>query len=251
MIPRLYVDAPLHPGAEIVLDADRAHYLRDVLRREPGATVDVFNGSDGEWRTEVSALRKKAANLRCIERRREQDATARDAPWLIFAPLKRNQTDLLVQKATELGVSVMQPVTTRYAQADRINPDRLGKIATEAAEQSERLDVPAVRDLRPLTGILDGWPGDRALIACAEAGPAHPIADVLGNLYGQPLAVLTGPEGGFSPDELAILSELPFCHAVSLGPRILKAETAAIAALAVLQALAGDGAAERPRFPRQ
>lgn len=251
MIPRLYTDAALAAGAEIALDTDRAHYLRDVLRRETGAAVDVFNGRDGEWRAEIVEIRKKAARLRCIEKRRAQGNTPETAPGLVFAPLKRAQTDLLVQKATELGVGVLQPVNTRYTQAERINAERLEKIAVEAAEQSERLDIPEIRPLRPLPALLDGWPTDRPLIACAEAGPAGPIAAVLGPLAGQALTVLTGPEGGFSPDELEILANLPFCHAVSLGPRILKAETAAIAALAVLQAIVGDGAGERPRFPRQ
>ncbi len=248
MIPRLLVDDDLGSTLSVGLNPDQAHYLRDVLRREVGDEVILFNGRDGEWRGSIVDLGKKSGMVRCESQIREQ--TAEKGPWLLFAPIKRTQTDLIVQKATELGVSRLLPVITARTQSERVNLDRLRKIAIEAAEQCERLTVPAIAEPVKLSAALDEWKSSRRLWVCAEAGPAVPLAEALQKESPEAGALLIGPEGGFDPDELAFLAGLPFSRAVSLGPRILKAETAAMAALAIFQALAGDGKSERAGFPR-
>jgi 16S rRNA (uracil1498-N3)-methyltransferase len=173
--------------------------------------------------------------------------------WLAFAPIKRARIDLIAEKATELGVSALWPVMTRRAEPMRVNIERLANIAIEAAEQAERLDIPAVEEPRTLDRLLAGWPEERALFACAEAGEAEPIADAVASRRDRPAGFLIGPEGGFAPNELDALRKLPFVVAVGLGPRVLRAETAAIAALACWQALAGDAANadSRPPFRRE
>jgi 16S rRNA (uracil1498-N3)-methyltransferase len=247
---RLYVDAELGRGAEVMLDADRAHYLRHVLRLEAGATVALFNGRVGEWQARVTDLGKKRAVLTVETQARPQE----DGPdlWLAFAPIKHGPIDLIAEKATELGVALLQPVTTQRTAVTRINIARLRANAIEAAQQCERLSVPIVRDAVTLDKLLAEWPHDRCLLLCAEAGSATPIADALQPHAQAPRgnrgawAILVGPEGGFARAELDALHKLPFVTPVGLGPRILRADTAALAALACWQAILGDGQQRPP-----
>jgi 16S rRNA (uracil1498-N3)-methyltransferase len=239
---RLYVEAPLAPGAAIPLAEGQAHYLRSVLRLEAGRRVLLFNGRDGEWLADLTELRKSGAAASALGQRRPQ--APEPELWLLFAPIKGDRVDYVAEKATELGVSRLQPVMTRHTVVGRVNVERLRARAVEAAEQSERLSVPEVREPRPLREALEGWPAGRRLFACAEAGPARPLAEALADARADGVGasgVLIGPEGGFSADELDLLRELAFVTAVGLGPRLLRADTAAIAALALVQALAGDG----------
>jgi 16S rRNA (uracil1498-N3)-methyltransferase len=241
---RLHIDAKLVAGAGVNLNRGQAHYLRSVLRLTVGRNLLLFNGRDGEWRAEITELGKSHAAAAVLTRTREQ----RQEPdlWLLFAPIKGDRIDGLAEKATELGVSKLQPVMTRYTVVTRVNIERLRARAIEAAEQCGRLTVPQVSEPRPLRDVLAAWPQDRRLLACAEAGPARPLAEVLSMDRARseavpPTALLIGPEGGFSPDELDLLAELAFVTAVGLGPRLLRADTAAVAALALWQGLRGDG----------
>ncbi len=241
---RLFVEAPLAPRVEIELSVGQAHYLRSVLRLGPGRRVLLFNGHDGEWLAELSQLRKSGGAALPVSQHRLQ-APEPDL-WLLFAPIKGERIDYLAEKASELGVSRLQPVMTRHTVVGRVNIERLRARAIEAAEQCERLSVPEMLKPLPLREALDAWPRERRLFACAEAGPVRPFADALAEEAAAkgrsaPCGVLVGPEGGFSPDELDLLRELAFVNAVGLGPRLLRADTAAIAALALWQALAGDG----------
>ena len=249
MIPRLYVDAPLAAGAAIALDTARGHYLRNVLRREKGASVLLFNGRDGEWLAEIEALAKSGTRL-SVQRQTVAQRLGPDL-WLVFAPLKRERIDLLAEKATELGCRRLQPIFTQHTAVSRVNVERLAAHVMEAAEQTERLDLPEVGEPRRLSELLESWPAARRIILCAEAGAAAAIAEALAGLprptasNEAPYAVMTGPEGGFASSELDHLRKLPFVTPVGLGPRVLRADTAAIAALACWQALLGDGR-ERP-----
>ena len=241
---RLYVTADLAPGAAVALDAAPAHYLRNVLRLAPGAMVALFNGRDGEWSAAIDELGKRGALLRCLAQTRPQQPEP--DLWLLFAPIKRLRIDFLVEKATELGVAELRPVFTRRTVASRLNPARLVAHAVEAAEQTERLSIPVLHEPQGLADCLAAWPPGRHLLLCAEAGAALPIADALGALAATPDAgragaVLVGPEGGFTAAELDDLGKLPFVTPVGLGPRILRADTAALAALACWQAILGDG----------
>lgn len=236
---RLFVRDTLATGAQLALERGQAHYLAHVLRLAPGATVAVFNGRDGEWRAAIESLAKNGAILAVQAQLREQ----RVEPdlWLVFAPVKRAPLDYLVQKATEMGVSELVPAITRRTVVERVRRERMEANAIEAAEQCERLTVPHIRDATPLARILDGWPGGRRILLCAEAGQVDPIRVVLEKLgTAEPCAILTGPEGGFEKTELDALRKLPFVTAVGLGPRILRADTAALAALACWQSALGD-----------
>lgn len=238
--PRLFVPDALAEGGEVPLSAAQAHYLRDVLRMNPGDPVRLFNGRDGAWLAAIAALGKGKGSL-AVETR---IAPQRDEPtiWLLFAPLKSTRQDMLVEKAVELGVSVLQPVLTERTQTRRINAERLEAQVIEAAEQCERLTLPEVRPLADLTNVLAAWEPSRRLFYGDETGrgapalsafsaPADAVAD----------ALLIGPEGGFSPRELDVLTAASFSSGVGLGPRILRAETAALAALTLWQAARGDG----------
>lgn len=248
--PRLHVAPDLSQGADILIDGDQAHYLTRVLRLGAGDPVRVFNGRDGEFAASVAASTKSTATLR-LERQTREQAGVPDL-WLLFAPLKKARTDFLVEKAVELGAAEILPVLTERTDAETVRVDRLTRLAIEAAEQTERLDVPPVREAAKLSQVLAGWDAGRVLIYAdeagdeggkpwgGEAGRAGPIADVLSRLGDGPAAILIGPEGGFSPAERKRLRELPFVRPVGLGPRILRAETAAVAALSLWQALRGD-----------
>ena len=244
---RLFVEEALSEGAKIGLDHARAHFLRSVLRLPQGAELAVFNGRDGEWLARIEGLGKGWASLEVLALRRPQ--RAEPDLWLAFAPIKRGRIDFLAEKAAEIGASRLLPVMTRYTDVSRVNTERLAANAREAAEQCERLTVPEVAEPIKLANLADCWPAERRLILCAEFGPAQPIAETLEGLGPEPgpLGVLTGPEGGFAASELDALAQLPFVTPVSLGPRILRADTAALAALAICQAICGDWR-QRPEF---
>jgi 16S rRNA (uracil1498-N3)-methyltransferase len=209
------------------------------MRRAAGDEVLVFNGRDGEWRARIEALGKKGGALALIERTRAQE-TGPDL-WLAFAPAKRGSPELVARAATELGVSALLPVTTRRTVVGRINTERLHANAVEAAEQCGRLTVPAVLNPIALEALMADWPAERRLMLCDETGGGRPVAEALDAKHrAAPWAVLIGPEGGFDPSELDALGKQPIVTSVRLGPRILRAETAAIAALACWQALVGD-----------
>ena len=225
---RLFVDAPLAVGEMIAGSAAQAHYLGTVMRRGVGDAVRLFNGRDGEIEARIALLRRDRLELQ-IERLLRAQTQEPDL-WLLFALLKRDATDLVVQKATELGVSALHPVITERCNTHRMNAGRLHAIAVEAAEQCERLTVPVLHDARPLQAVLADWSADRRLFAALERSEAPRIAAVSGRK-----ALLVGPEGGFSPAELEALRAHPFVTGVSLGPRVLRADTACIAGLALLQ----------------
>jgi 16S rRNA (uracil1498-N3)-methyltransferase len=235
---RLYVGDPLVPGGAAALDRAQAHYLRNVMRAKAGDALLLFNGRDGEWRAELGELGKNGGTARAVAQTRPQHAAA--DLWLLFAPIKSGRIEFLVEKATELGVAVLAPVLTQRTVVRKVNTARLRAHAIEAAEQSGRLDVPALREAAPLEASLADWPAERPLFVCDETGAGLPIARVVPDRRIRPGAVLIGPEGGFAPAELDALAKLPFVTRVGLGPRILRAETAALAALACWQALAGD-----------
>ena len=245
VVTRLFVAEPLAIGAAIALERDRAHYLRHVLRAEIGEGVGLFNGRDGEWRARIAGFSKHGAALEVAAQTRLQ-APEPDL-WLVFAPIKRARIDFIAEKATELGASALLPVMTRRTMVARVNTERLRANAIEAAEQTERLSVPEIRAPVALDRLLADWPPARRLILCAEAGAARQIAEALGGLANQSQAaesawaVMCEPEGGLAPAELDGLRNLPFVTAVGLGPRILRADTAALAALACFQAILGDG----------
>ncbi|MEO3432729.1 16S rRNA (uracil(1498)-N(3))-methyltransferase [Inquilinus sp. CAU 1745] len=236
--PRLFVAGDLAEGGAVLLSAEQAHYLRNVLRLGLGNGVTLFNGRDGEWKARLDHIGRNAATAIAETRLREQ-AAGPDVR-LCFAPVKKVAVDAIAEKATELGVARLMPVLTAHTDVSRVNVDRLRAHAVEAAEQCERLDVPSVDQPVTLDRLLAGWPADRPLILCAESGDARPVAEVAAALAGRPVGLLIGPEGGFAQAELDGLAKLPFVHPVGLGPRILRADTAAVAALACWQCLAGD-----------
>ncbi len=236
-LARLYVPDDLAEGATIGLAAGQVHYLRAVMRATPGGIVELFNGRDGAWAAAIDKLTKNACWVSVGEQMR-QPAPEPDL-WLLFAPVKGARIDWVAQRATELGVSRLLPVLTERTQMRRVNESRLLANAIEAAEQCERLSVPDVAETARLKTVLAAWPEDRRLLVADETGGGAPIAKDLAE-NGCPGAVLVGPEGGFSADELDLLRQLPFVTLVGLGPRVLRADTAAIALLAVCQALCGD-----------
>jgi 16S rRNA (uracil1498-N3)-methyltransferase len=235
---RLFVADDLGAGPRLALPKAQAHYLRHVMRCPPGTEVALFNGRDGEWRAAVEGYGKAEAALSLHGRLRPQAAEA--GPWLLFAPLKRGPMELMLEKAVELGASRLMPVLTQRSVVGRLNAKRLQAIVVEAAEQCGRLTVPELAAPVALAELAAGWPAGRRLIFCDEAGDAPPLAEVAAAEAGGALALLIGPEGGFDEAERAALRALPFVRPASLGPRILRAETAALAGLAVLQAVAGD-----------
>lgn len=232
---RLHVEGGLAEGVQIALTAAQAHYLGGVMRRGRGDRLLVFNGADGEHLASIAELRRERCTL--LVERQTRPQTAEPDLWLAFALLKRTPTELIVQKATELGVSALLPLFTTRTNADRTNLVRLRAIATEAAEQSERLCVPVVHPPCALNALLSGWPAERTLVACCERGADTPIRRrPVGEAGAAPLGLLIGPEGGFTDAELDALRAHPFVEAATLGPRILRADTAAIIGLALLQA---------------
>jgi len=250
MIPRLYVQETLAQGARFAADPRAAHYLLNVLRRGEGDPLHLFNGRDGEFEARIDEAGKRRLVLEVHARRRAQEAGS--DLWLCFAPLKKDAVDFLVEKGTELGVDRFLPVLTAHTTNRSINQTRLTSVATEASEQCGRLTVPEIAEPMTLEAMRTSWPKERRLLVCAEAGLASPIAHVLQALttdvsISNNFAILCGPEGGFQQDELDRLRKLDFVTPVGLGPRVLRAETAALAALAAFQAILGDGAKRPPQ----
>jgi 16S rRNA (uracil1498-N3)-methyltransferase len=236
---RLYIPEPLTPGAVVPLSDENVHRLRNVLRLAAGATIAAFNERDGEFLCRIDELRRSRGAIKAIEQRRAPEPGA--DVWLLFAPIKRARLEWLVEKATELGAAALVPVATARTQSERVNRERLRVIVIAASEQSERLSLPEIRPEMPLARLLADWPADRRLILCDESGAGAPIVDALSAVpAGAPAAVLIGPEGGFAETELDAIGKLSIVTRVGLGPRILRAETAVLAALAVYQAMAGD-----------
>ena len=250
MMLRLYLEAPLSEGAAAPLEAGQLHYVRNVMRRAEGDDVLIFNARDGEFAAQIETLTKKAGVVRMAQQTRAPEPEP--DLQLLFAPVKRAPVETIIQKGTELGVAKFLPVITERTNAARLNEERLRAIAVEAAEQCGRLSAPEVEPPSKLSDVLDRWPADRRLLYCDEAGDdegaewggregrAAPVLDALANAEDGAWAILTGPEGGFSPEERNRLRALSFVVPATLGPRILRADTAAIAALALWQAALGD-----------
>jgi 16S rRNA (uracil1498-N3)-methyltransferase len=236
---RLYVDHPLGAGQTVPLDKGQAHYLFGVMRQGPGDAVALFNGRDGEWRAAVTEAGKRGGSLACVE----QTAPLRLPPdlWLLFAPIKKARTDFIVEKAAEMGAARILPVMTEFTNSGRIQRDRLQAHAVEAAEQCGGTWVPEVAEAERLDRLLDGWGGGRRLMFCDEALAGQGAALPEGG-RGDPWAILIGPEGGFSDRERDRLGRLEQARAVTLGPRILRADTAAVAAMTLWQQQYGDWA---------
>ena len=237
-LTRLYIDVPLSDAALIPLNDSQAHFLTHVLRAKLGDALRVFNGRDGEWRALVHDIAKRTAILKLEAAIRPQA----DVPdlWLLLAPIKKTPLDYIVQKATELGIAGIRPVFTRRTIVDRVNTERMRANAVEAAEQSGRLTVPEIAEPTDLAKLIPQWNGDRRIMYCDEAGEAPSAVKALATTPKGPWAILTGPEGGFDPAEREMLRRLSFVTPVSLGPRIMRADTAALAAIALWQSTLGD-----------
>lgn len=237
---RLCVEHPLGPGQDVPLNADQAHYLFAVMRLGAGDRVALFNGRDGEWTAEVTQAGKRAGALRCLGLAAPQ--LSPPDLWLIFAPIRKERTDFIVEKAAELGCARILPVQTEFTNAGRIRQDRLQAHAREAAEQCLGTYVPEVNDLQTLPNVLKSWNEARRILWADESlvGARELLAGLSGGEASGPWAILIGPEGGFSAAERSHLRSLPFVVPVSLGPRILRADTAACAAITLWQAALGD-----------
>ena len=233
---RLHLDAPMSQDETAALDRDQANYLFNVMRLGAGDRLLAFNGADGEWLAEVAEVGKRSGALHFIERTRPASPTP--DLWLLFAPLKKARTDFIAEKAAELGCRRMRPVFTRYTNSERVNLERLRAHAVEAAEQCGLVSVPTVDESASLAAVLDDWDPARTLYFCDETHEgARPMAEVA---RPGPAAILIGPEGGFAPEEATRLRAAPFVRSVSLGPRVLRADTAAVAAISVWQTAVGD-----------
>ncbi|MCB2136855.1 MAG: 16S rRNA (uracil(1498)-N(3))-methyltransferase [Rhodobacteraceae bacterium] len=233
---RLYLDHPLGQGQTVPLEDQQAHYLLSVMRLGRGDQVLLFNGRDGEWVAEITEARKKAGTLSCLALSRDQDAPP--DLWLIFAPVKKARTDFIVEKAVELGAARILPVQTDFTNSERVRQDRLQAHAIEAAEQCGACHVPPVDALRPLDKVLAGWDQTRRILWADES--LSSVRQTVLDLQPGPWAILVGPEGGFSEPERQRLRALPFVSPISLGPRILRADTAALSAMTLWQAQIGD-----------
>lgn len=236
-IARLFVDTPLQAGAAVRLPEAQSKYLLRVMRLVAGAHVRVFNGKDGEWLCDL-VPEGKTAVLLPKQQLRQQEGPG--ALTLLFAPIKKTRTDFIVEKATELGVNEIRPIVSDYTQASRVRTDRMRLLAIEAAEQTERMDLPTIHEGEPLQRALAAWNSEVPLIYCDEASNAAPMANQLDRLRDRPAGLLVGPEGGFSPKERKMLRALDFVIPITLGPRILRAETAVVSALTLWQSLVGD-----------
>jgi len=235
---RLFVEHPLGAGQPVPLTREQAHYLFSVMRMATGGEILLFNGRDGEWRADITEAGKKAGTAVCDTQTRAQ--TLPPDLWLLFAPIKKARTDFIVEKAVELGVRRILPVQTRFTNSERIRQDRLQAHALEAAEQCGALFVPEVAELVRLDRLLADWPEERGLLFCDEAEAGSRAAALAG--APAPAAVLIGPEGGFSDDERTRLGGMSQTRVIALGPRILRADTAAVAALTLWQTQSGDWA---------
>ncbi len=239
---RLYVPDNLERGTSVIPDKNQQHYLTSVMRLVTGDVVSLFNGVDGEWQAAIKSAGKRRCSLDVIACTRSQQASP--DLWLLFAPVKKVRLDFISQKASEMGASVIWPTRTDFCQVKRVNNDRLAANAIEAAEQTERLDVAKTREFTPLSKVLNKVLADRLLIWCDEASAAKGDLNAVSVFAAHPkpqrAAILIGPEGGFSDKERRILGQRKNCLKVSLGPRILRADTALIAALTCYQSVYGD-----------
>ena len=252
---RLYIDTPLFVGCEVSLSRDHAHYLATVMRKAVGTSLAIFNGRDGCFLAHIKDISRKSGTLMVQELIQSQWSSP--DLWFLFAPVKKARLDYMAQKATELGASVIWPVRTDYCQVKTVKDERLEANAIEAAEQTERLDIPMIQPFTDLDKILDDWPDDRLLLFCDERLARQPhkedslselnsdhngqAARILSQIKPhQKAAVLVGPEGGFSMAEKQKIDALPLSYGLSLGPRILRADTAALSVLSLYQALCGD-----------
>lgn len=234
---RLFVEDELAEGAVLNLAA-QAHYLTNVMRLQAGALVALFNGRDGEWTARLVEAGKRRVTAECLGQ-----AVGQILPpdlWLIFAPIKKARTDFIVEKATEMGARRIQPVFTRFTNSERVRPDKLRAHCIEAAEQCGGVYVPELLAPTPLDKLLDAWPADRHLMFCDETADGMDAMGALTAAGGDKWAIIIGPEGGFAPEEAERLRALPQSVPVSLGPRILRADTAAVAAMALWQVACGD-----------
>lgn len=233
---RLYIDHPMALGQAVPLEASQAHYLSTVMRLRVGDHISVFNGSQGEWSASIAEISKRGGTIHVVE----QIAPQRDPPDLVllFAPIKKARTDFIVEKAAELGVARIIPVQTDFTNSERIRQDRLQAHATEAAEQCGGTYVPRVEELTPLSRLLNEWDGERRILWADESLTS--AVQTASELSSGPWAILIGPEGGFSPAERSQLAALSFVTPISLGPRILRADTAAVAAITLWQTVLGD-----------
>ena len=241
--PRLLVETPLTRGQSLLLSGKKAHYLNHVLRLGLGANVLIFNGRDGEWLAQIKKKNKKNCTLDLLQKTQKQTVAVNLV--LAFAPLKKSALDFLIQKATELGIGTLQPLLTERTGSDHVNIKRLVAQASEASEQCGRLETPTILQPVSLEKFLNSWPNDRPLWTGDESGAGRNIVAAFNDwVVKAGLAdghgILIGPEGGFTPNELATLGSMPFVTLIDLGPRILRAETAALAALTCWQALLGD-----------
>lgn len=236
--PRLYVDADLAASRDVVLGRDQAHYLKNVLRLGERAEVLAFNGRDGEWRCEVIDSGKRGASLWPVTQARKQPATS--GPVYAFAPIKHARLDYMIQKAVEMGVSRLSPVFTQHTQVNRMNAERMRANAIEAAEQCGVLALPEIDEPRAFANWLGALPPDSVLVFCDEESDSRDAVELLKGAPEGKMTVLIGPEGGFSVEEREALNRRKNVIALSLGPRILRADTAAVAALALVQAIRGD-----------
>ena len=234
--PRLVIDQPIADGMELRIEGGQAHYLLSVMRLKAGGTVKLFDDRTGEWLGEVAATGRRDLVVRIAAKLREREAVP--DLWLCAAPITRGRIDWVAEKASELGVARLVPVATRRAVVDKLNRDRLRAHMIEAAEQCERTALPELADMVPLEALLRAWPADRALYFADEEG-GTPMLDAVRDHSG-PAAILIGPEGGFDPAEREAIRACPAAVPISLGPRILRAETAALAAVSVWMAATGD-----------
>ncbi|HEX3665039.1 MAG TPA: 16S rRNA (uracil(1498)-N(3))-methyltransferase [Rhizomicrobium sp.] len=235
---RLFLEGQFAKGTRLPLSQGQSHYLLHVMRARIGDRINLFNGSDGEWLARVAEVSRRECIVACEAKIAEQGSD--DDLWLVFAPIKKTPADYLAQKATELGVSALLPVITRRTMVHRVNTDRIRANAIEAAEQSGRTTVPEIREPLELLRLLAEWPHERKLLFCDEAG-GPPICEVLASQPACAWAVIIGPEGGFDSAEREMIRALPATVPASLGRRILRADTAALAALAIWQAQCGKG----------
>lgn len=240
---RLYVPQPFGPGGHLTISQPQQHYLAQVMRCVSGDVICVFNGGDGEWQAGIEIGRKEVSL--CLLNQRAPQRSAPDA-WLAFAPVKQ-RTDMIVEKAVELGAVRLLPVITQRSILRSVNREKMLAHAIEAAEQSQRHDVPEVEEAQPLDTLLGKWPAQRPLLFADESGSGDSLTNVLDGLTRGPFGVLTGPEGGFSPEERRMLAAASFVRPFSMGPRILRADTAVIAALVCMQSRLGDWD-EKPNF---
>ena len=235
---RLFVDQSIVSGAVVELSEKQSHYLANVMRCQKGDILQCFNASDGEFSCRIEVIDKKKTRLKAEENIRRPKAEA--DIWLLFAPLKKDKTDFVIEKSVELGVSKIVPVITRYTNAEKIKTERFFAQAVEAAEQCGRLSVPVVSEAMEINKLLDSWNSERVLFFLDERRQGASVAEIFALTKGVPAAVLIGPEGGFDEAEAQYLNKCSFVKNVSLGPRILRAETAALSALAIWQSVAGD-----------